>query len=427
MSAELHAKHEPWSVALDRLEQLSKSQSIALQQFSCETAPPYECNSLGALRELLARHRSVDLHWAKLTLAIGGKQCEVNYNVTHVDCARLTVSSFQNLGQERDTLLGALDTCFDLQPRHQLASDGLPQNVKSQVDTYQGAINELLGSVAKVETLHAEQTRRLQEFWDQKHVDLEQREEQRTAKHLEKVEADRLALQEERDELERERSQFQLKESRGVRRKLLIKLRAVLKHQKDFRSSKTLAVRSSVLFLACLLSVSIGIWLVWYALFASVQTEGTAGTASLPTSGTAAVGNVETEPSTAHTIRLYVPLASGTLMIGSTLVFLLRWLHSNAKQQAAFDYQNARFHRDILRASWVAELLFEADNLAQDGRQPVRFPDAMIEHFCQDLFKEESSNEAIHPLDDLQQYARKFKRFSIGAKGIDVEARHDDT
>ena len=59
---------------------------------------------------------------------------------------------------------------------------------------------------------------------------------------------------------------------------------------------------------------------------------------------------------------------------------------------------------------------------AEESETKIRLQPETLQMFCNDLFVDTASDKVSHPIDDLQKFAKQFKKFSIGSKGIDVEA-----
>lgn len=110
---------------------------------------------------------------------------------------------------------------------------------------------------------------------------------------------------------------------------------------------------------------------------------------------------------------------------GRALIFFLRWTSNWAQQYADAEFSAAQFRRDILRASWVAELLFEsAENRSQEGEsRPVEIPEFFIEQVTQSLFRGTRNKSSTHPVDDILSYAKQFKKISLTKSGIEVESQ----
>ncbi len=123
--------------------------------------------------------------------------------------------------------------------------------------------------------------------------------------------------------------------------------------------------------------------------------------------------------SAAQSAALYVPFTSGTIIFGSTLVFYLRWLNYRFRQHAETEFHNLNFSKDILRASWIAELLLEAHSPTDERQQPFDIPDFLLEQYSADLFQKSTSSTSIHPIEDLQKYARQFKKLTVGPVTIE--------
>lgn len=109
--------------------------------------------------------------------------------------------------------------------------------------------------------------------------------------------------------------------------------------------------------------------------------------------------------------------STGTLLFGSTLVFYLRWENLWSTQHADFEWRNRKFADDALRASWLAELLFEWHE--EKGKGP--FPPELIRSFSTDLFATWKTSASEHPSEDLVKLLQSLKRVRVGRNLLEVE------
>lgn len=403
----LYVAHEESSEAADRLIRFCEHPNVHNTNVSISVIPAYhKVDNLQSLKTELSKHPALRIGEVTVELRAKGpnqnSRPHVVYDATDSSTAKLILHQLQQLN-EKDSplLLGAIEEVFPVRPLRYIIADGLPEFLKAQVENHAEANNALQAAAAEITRSHSEKIKDFDAYWLRKNDELDQKITEADHAHQTKVLEDERRLKEQREKLEKERAEFELAEHRGVRRKLLTELEKVLSKQESLKSSSEGNKRYFTVFGVC------GVVLF----FSGV----------LIFSGTSY--QIVSDPGLIDYIKLYVPLASGTLTAASTIVFLIRWLSGRAQRQADFDYQNARFRRDILRASWVAELLFEAHNVQEEGKEPLSFPESMIEHFCQDLFKAEAGTESEHPFDELKKHAKQFKKFSVGAKGIEVESK----
>jgi hypothetical protein len=71
----------------------------------------------------------------------------------------------------------------------------------------------------------------------------------------------------------------------------------------------------------------------------------------------------------------------------STAIFYIRWNDLWFKAHANADFENRKFYVDVVRASWIAELLFEWKE-----KKEVPFPEQLITSYPTGLFQ---SNDLV--------------------------------
>ncbi|MCA9037631.1 MAG: hypothetical protein KDA91_21000 [Planctomycetaceae bacterium] len=115
----------------------------------------------------------------------------------------------------------------------------------------------------------------------------------------------------------------------------------------------------------------------------------------------------------------YAPMISGSVLLCSTCVYAIRWLNDRNTIQTTAEFENARFAKDVLRSSWLAELTLEAKNPTRPGAEPFDIPEFLLEQFAQGLFESGASSKTDHPIEDLQRYAKQFKKLTVGPVSIE--------
>ena len=213
-----------------------------------------------------------------------------------------------------------------------------------------------------------------------------------------------------------------LRENRGVRRELLDLIKEQIETQNNFSFTQSTWLKSILVHVACILTMLLGIGLA--STFVVPLTLG-AFTPTPPTISGDNTSEPEPEPVAKRTGVIgwhqFAPFPAGLILFGSTFIFYIRWMSRWFKNHADSEISNLQYGKDILRASWIAELVFEASSEA-DGAKKVEIPDYLLQQFCAGLFEHTVDGGQTHPIEDLQKYAKRFKRFKVGAKGIEVEA-----
>jgi hypothetical protein len=97
----------------------------------------------------------------------------------------------------------------------------------------------------------------------------------------------------------------------------------------------------------------------------------------------------------------------------STAIFYIRWNDQWFKEHANAEFENRKFSRDIVRASWIAELLFEWKE-----KKEVPLPEELITSYTTGLFQ---NNETVkttkHLFDDLKSLAGSVSEIKFSKKG----------
>ena len=116
----------------------------------------------------------------------------------------------------------------------------------------------------------------------------------------------------------------------------------------------------------------------------------------------------ETSPILTHVI----PFSTGLILFVSTAIFYIRWNDQWFKEHANAEFENRKFSRDIVRASWIAELLFEWKE-----KKEIPFPEQLVISFTTGLFE---TNDTIkttkHPFDDLKSLAGSISEIKFSKK-----------
>lgn len=92
--------------------------------------------------------------------------------------------------------------------------------------------------------------------------------------------------------------------------------------------------------------------------------------------------------------RLLIPFSTCVLAFASTLVFYLRWTNRWFSDHAEYEFLNRKLGADVMRAHWLAELLFEW----QEEEEQKEFPHQLLERFSNNLFVDTRRGELEHPL-----------------------------
>jgi len=181
---------------------------------------------------------------------------------------------------------------------------------------------------------------------------------------------------------------FETRESKHVRRSLLEEMKTTLAERKEVSlSDQTVSKRRSVLG-GCIVSGVFGLSLVFTGFYFGYMGKGTQY----------------------HSLA---PISGGSLMVVSALVYYIKWSDQWFRRHADAEFAVLRFENDILRASWLAELLFEWQSEKADSQ----FPEHLIRQFSAHLFTEDSSVSPSHPSEALVEFVTDAESFKVG-KGL---------
>ncbi len=270
---------------------------------------------------------------------------------------------------------------------------------KAQVSAHQSAVSKMEATVAQMLETQAKSITDSSAFIKKHTVELVESQRKREEEFAEFKRKSEQEISDERVEVEKRLSELNLRESKGVRRELLKKMEELVAKQSEFeRSKETKGSDLAVWIVGCIFGLlgasAAGVSLALLS----------AGKASGPT--------------------FYSPFAAGSLLLASTAVVLIRHVLIRARRHTEIDLSIMQYSRDMYRMSWITELLFEAKaNAGVEGKtDPVTIPELLLSQFSHSLFESPKERESAHPLDDLQRYLKRFKKFSIGAQGVGIEA-----
>jgi hypothetical protein len=110
-------------------------------------------------------------------------------------------------------------------------------------------------------------------------------------------------------------------------------------------------------------------------------------------------------------------LLPGTLSLASTFIYYLRFENNVYHEQSNVSYENRQFRKDILRANWVAELIFESKDLTD-----IDLPQPILNLFSNELFEKRKKKPIRHPIDDVLKNISNVEKVKIGKDFLEVES-----
>lgn len=236
-------------------------------------------------------------------------------------------------------------------------SESLAFNQTQLFETLSRLTKEYEESLIKKKSEHETQLEELKQNLEKENVEKRNQLEQEYNKKLEKLEAAR-------SELELEKQRIKDNERTHERRDLLEKIETKIKeHAADPGiSEETQSKRRTLHFVYVIAILAFG------------TLAGFAGS------------TVFRQQNQEVDWRLFIPLSAGTIGFAAFTTFYLRWLNSWFDQHAKREFNNKQFSKDILRASWVAEMFFEWKE-----EKKTEFPSELMTSLTRDLFKEPGS------------------------------------
>jgi hypothetical protein len=111
-------------------------------------------------------------------------------------------------------------------------------------------------------------------------------------------------------------------------------------------------------------------------------------------------------------------MATGTVTLFATLIYYLKWNDRWFREHAEGEFASKRYKSDMLRASWLAELVSER----AQAKQPD-LPPELLEAFTQNLFRGSTPlAEAEHPFEQLTSLIKHAKELKIGKGELSLRA-----
>lgn len=186
---------------------------------------------------------------------------------------------------------------------------------------------------------------------------------------------------------------YDLHEPKAKRRELLERIDKVLKEAEQFKVSDATAEKRKSIEKACILTIAVAIILIVAMVLMLTLGRSTDW-------------------------HYFVGLGSGVLLFATTMVYYLKWSDQWFREHADSEFAAKRYKADILRASWVAELVQEWA-LAKAGE----IPKDVIEAYTRNLFRDiGSSRMTEHPMDGISGLVKRATEITVGKGAFTVKA-----
>lgn len=115
--------------------------------------------------------------------------------------------------------------------------------------------------------------------------------------------------------------------------------------------------------------------------------------------------------------RVVPPFTIAAALFAGTVIFYFRWTSRWADRLAHNDLEVQQYASDILRASWVAELLFEYKD-----EQDKEIPAEVIARMTEGLFhRREFGAHAYHPSEDLASMIGGIRKIKATPSGVEID------
>lgn len=116
-------------------------------------------------------------------------------------------------------------------------------------------------------------------------------------------------------------------------------------------------------------------------------------------------------------LRLLFPLAAASATLVTTFVYYLKWNDRWFREHADNEFAAKQYQADILRASWVAELVSEWQTENGDGELPPELISAFTRHLFRDVG---GTRENEHPLEAVTGMVKRVTSVTVGKGSISV-------
>jgi len=302
-------------------------------------------------------------------------------------------------------VVAALARVFGPQSRQSIRGLGVSSAESSTIAAVEQSALTLEGILSRQAAFLAELAVRNEAFLQQRRGALEDEFTQQRKGLLDKFENDRTSLTaaiearegklaEKVAEFKAKVDSFETRDARWVRRQLLGKMESVLSQRESIKVSTDTEDKRTPIKYICM--------------------------ATMAFSALVAAGELAVLYHSTSTIGLYqaIPLASAAIVFGSTAIYFLRWSDRWFKRHADAEFRDMRFRDDILRASWLAELVFE-----WESEKGESFPAELLDRLSRDLFSYGESKLIDHPADALSKLMREAGSIKVGKGSLEVVRR----
>jgi hypothetical protein len=276
---------------------------------------------------------------------------------------------------------------FHLYRKESSFEAALSQGERTSLQTTQSILLDFSSQATRLAEMSASSTQKMNEAIFKKAEELEKRfeDKHRALDEGSRAKSKELDLREEA--FRKEKASFDARESTVVRRDLLAKIEKILGDQKTINITPATLKKRLPVHVLCIGTMAIAVVMA-----------------------TAFGYKILTEA--ASDWHKVVPFCTGTLLFVSTAIFYLRWNDQWFEDHASAEFENRSFYLDVVRASWLAELLFEWKD-----KKEVPFPEQLIARYTTGMFEANKRAETTkHPFDDLKALAANVAEIKFSQK-----------
>jgi hypothetical protein len=96
------------------------------------------------------------------------------------------------------------------------------------------------------------------------------------------------------------------------------------------------------------------------------------------------------------------------------LIYYIKWSDQWFREHAQAELRIKKLSSDILRASWLAELVLEGKQADQ------QLPEALMSRFSEGLFADSLVSATEHPSDQMVALIRKLSSVKVNRDGVEL-------
>jgi hypothetical protein len=264
-----------------------------------------------------------------------------------------------------------------------------PEAQRQQLEVYQRTIEEFSARTLALDSYLQKLIQKNQDHLQAVTTDLDERHRLKAEELQRSVTEERGRVQQAQQELDAQVTEFETRESKYVRRDLLKRMQEKLAERSTIELSEATVSKRRPVTTLCVAAIGIGLGLVGLGTGLALQQGASYWTLA--------------------------PATAGTLISVTTLVYFTKWTDQWFRRHADAEFHNMQFENDILRASWLAELLFEWDT-----EKAGQFPTDLVRSFSRYLFDNTNSSSPDHPSEALARLVDEASSIKVGKGAFEV-------